>query len=325
MIDYNYYTTLSDKDLEKLVSHIKNIQNQRNSAFTELFLTGTIEKVEPLLDAVNPDKLKNVFNAFVQKMKNTFNLDSDIDFYIFLKKHHVTKDFDFSDIEDNICWRYAEISILEKIKTELPGTFESFKKQSFYFSSELLIEYLDSHNFINFDSFKQSTSVTNPFITYCIKKNLFKTYDNFPIYTWLPIMDNDTLSLVRSHFDLPPFNYEEIFYKVNQFTMKDYMKNIVKYKTPDFLEHFTVNSFFVKEFSTTIDKISDKENLTAFCLKIYSMINDSPKDLKVDLFNDLKSNVKKSVNKEFLNKLELNFNLQNSLIEKNVKSKQVKI
>lgn len=83
MIDYNHYTTLDNKDLEKIISHIKNTQHQRTIEFENLFSSFDIPSIKLLLPHVNKDKLIKTFDSFSQNFNNS---QAFIDFYIFLKK-----------------------------------------------------------------------------------------------------------------------------------------------------------------------------------------------------------------------------------------------
>lgn len=322
MIDYNYYTKLNDRELEKIVSHIKNIQNLRFQDFQNAFSSSDIEKISLLMPEINKDKLNNAFQNFqsnFQGTKEQFNL------YVFLKTNDLTKNFDFSTIESELCSRYPTIEYFEIIKEKFPETFLSLKSKLFSFVSPDIISYLHKNDFIDFDSIKKSSSANSEVISYMLNQQLFKNFDDFPFVLWFPNMRQDTLQEVISHFNLPLLNFEELYYKSNELSMKDYMKNSIKFKTVDFLEVFSINEFFVQEFSKTIDKVSDNTKPLDFILKMYYLIEKEDSSVQQHLIDTLKSQVKKPKNKEILSKVELHFNLQKSLPDKNNKSSLLKI
>lgn len=322
MIDYNYYTTLENKELEKLISHIKNIQHQRVVEFSTAFLNADIDTVNSLLPNINTDKLTNTFSSYVNQFDDS---EKNIDFYLFLKTNDITKSFDFQSIENNICWKYATPELLEKIKIQLPDTFTSFKNKAFQCTNKDLIIYLERHDFIDFEKVKTNHSASDEIITYMMDKNMFKNFEEFPFYQWFPLMGEQLLSKVRSDFSLDKFDFQNLYSHSSENLMRTYLKNSFKYKTPDFLDNFTITSFFVKEFAQTIDKVSDQFKPLDFILKLYSLINTDNPTEKQQFFDILKHNVKKSANKELISKAELNFSLHLSLSEKNIKSSFLKL
>lgn len=322
MIDYNYYTTLNDNDLERLVSHIKNIQNQRLSDFKDLFLAADIEKIEPSLATINKDKLAKVFAEYSQNFTDS---DKHIQFYLFLKKHPVTKGFDFNSIENDLTWKYANPTILELIKQELPQTFAQFKEKSFHYSNEDLISYLHKNDMIDFNSILRGKNPSPAMLHYLINNNMFESFEKFPFVSWFPGLSEESFALVRSHFQLDLINYQDIYYKSDENAMKSYMKDVFKYKSTAFLENFIIDEFFVRDCSTMIDKVSDNVKPLDFVLKLYSLIKQEDTSIQEHLIQVLKSQVKKPKNKEMLQKIELNFNLTQDLPSKNIKSSFNKI
>lgn len=318
MIDYNYYTTLSDSELAKIISHVKNIQHQRLNSFISLFLSADIKKIEPLLDSIHKDKLTNCFSEFSQKFHPS---DKNIDFYIFLKKHPATKNIPgvFRDIEEALVWRYPQPPILEKIKQELPETFEEFRKKEFNLFDEDTISYLHQNNMIDFDSlFKDTRYVPHPsLVSYVIKNNMFDNIEQFPFNICFPHLNEYSLSLVRSHFKLDLIDFKKVYYECSELHMKPYMKQMFKYKSPSFLDNFIIDEFFVREFSSTIDKISDNKQHMDFITKLFSLIQEKEHSVQDSFIQMLKSNVKKPKNKELVDKIEMNFNLNQSLPIKN--------
>ena len=105
MIDYNYYTTLSNKDLEKIISHVKNIQHQRANDFSKSFQSFDINLIENLLLSISNDLLLKNFNEFSSNYNHT---PEEFKFYLFLKKNEVTKNFDFKLIENSLIWKYSK-------------------------------------------------------------------------------------------------------------------------------------------------------------------------------------------------------------------------
>lgn len=322
MIDYNYYTTLDDKDLEKIIIHVKNIQHQRNTTFDNLFLTKDIEKITPFLSTVNQNKLDKVFQSYVDQFDASAQ---DIDFYLFLKKNEFTKNLSFSDLEEKICWGFATPTLLNTIKEFLPDTFTSFKNQQFQYHNKDLISYLHKNNFIDFDLVKSNINISNTMISYMLDNNMFKKFEDLHFNSLFHLMNEDVLSQVRSHFSLDKINFEEVYSQSNAHSMKSYLKESFKYKSPDFLEHFTITPFFVQQFASTIDKVSDHFKPLDFILKLYSLIQENNPSEQQQFFDILKQTVKKPANKELLTKAELNFNLLSSLSEKNIKSLSHKI
>lgn len=320
MIDYNYYTQLNDKDLEKIVSHIRNIQTLPYNEFEKHFFNADIETVSAALPDINKDKLLHTFNSYTNDFDNS---QKNIDFYLFLKQNEHTKHFDFGKLEHKLCWNFHEIKNLEIIKHTFPDTFESFRNRSFQYTSEEFIRYLHKNNFIDFESIK-TYNTTNEMISYMLKHNMFDSFQDFPFSRWFKTMSGDVLSQIRHHFDLPKFNLEDIFNSSSSLK-EGYIKNAIRFKSPELLENFIITPFFVKEFSKTIDNIMDKYEPIKFILKMYELIKEQPAEQQPDLIMLLKSELKKTQNKEIIFKIEMNFNMNNNLPEKKVKSHSFKI
>lgn len=327
MIDYNYYTQLNDKDLEKISSHIKNIQNQRQNEFENSFFNADIEKVSHILPHLNKDKLENIFYSYIDKF---YGSEKHVNFYIFLKTNEFTKHFEFDRLEKKICYKFANVQILEIIKKNLPETFNSFKNNSFRYDSfqdisEELISYLHTNDFIDFQSIKKTKNISNQIICYMLDHNMFETFKNFPLSTWFSYMKQDTLVKVRQHFNLSPLNFDHIYSSASLLDMKEYMNISLKYNSPEFLENFTITPFFVIQVSKAIDNVTDEVQPVNFLVKLYSLIQKEDISLQKNLITILKSEIKNPQNKEILKKIDLNFTLHQKLPEKNIKHSSYKI
>lgn len=323
MIDYNYYSQLNDKDLDKIVCHIKNIQNLRQNDFENHFFNADIEKVSSSLPNINKNKLEKTFNTYIDSFNDS---EKNLNFYLFLKTNEQTKILDFSNLEKKLCWNFPNIKNLETIKNTLPETFNSFKSYSFQYHDEDIITYLHNNNFIDFNSMKTHTT-SDAMMSYMVKNNMFESFNEFPLSKWFRTMSEEVLSQVRSHFNLPKFNLEQVYHDMSSLHQghSGYMKDSVKYKSPDFLENFVINPYFVQEFSKTIDKVSDNEKPLDFILKMYELIQLQPQEDQQHLVSLLNSEVKKPKNKELMAKIQMNFNMNNYLPEKNIKSPSFKI
>lgn len=326
MIDYNYYTTLSDKELEKIISHVKNIQNQRANDFSNSFKSLNINYIINLFPSVSKDLLLKNFNEFSSNYNHT---PEEFEFYIFLKKNEVTKSFDFSSIENSIIWKYSNIELLEFFKKEFPDVYIKFQSSSIQLHPKELVEYYLDNGFIQTDISKLPTfSISNSLVSVLLDRNIPKSLDDLKFYRTFHQYNFETMSQIKNYFNIDSFDLKFLFNESSKTTnyddFKDYMKNIFKYCEPEMLSLFELNTFFLEQIGKTVDKVI-KETSKPFLLYTYERISKENNEKMDEYLNIIASKIQKPVNKEFFTKLKLYASLSNSLDEKSIPHKNIKI
>lgn len=321
MIDYNYYTTLSDKELEKIVSHVKNIQNQRANDFSNSFSSFKKNDLEQSLPTVNKDLLLKNFQNFSSNYSHT---PEEFDFYIFLKKNEITKTFDFTNIENSILWRFSNIELLEFFKKEFPDVYENFKSYSIQLHSKEMVAYYLDNQFcgVNINNIAVS-NISNSLVSVLLDRNIPKSLDDIKFNHSFLNFNFDTMNQIKNYLNIHHFNLETLCSTQNLNT-KDYMKNIFKYHDYKILDLFELNTFFLQEIGKTVDKV-DKDISKPFLLHIYDRISKENPEKIEEYLNTIANKIQKPINKEFFSKLKLNAFLSQSLEEKNINQKSLKI
>jgi hypothetical protein len=313
-INYDFYLDLSDKELEKIICHIKNIQSLRKKELEKIFLTFDWNQVEPILPKVNKDQLIGFVSLLEQRMQNSDITPLIFDFYLqFYKKFSHTNLY-FKNIHHDFMWKHATIEYLETIRKEEPNLFEELKSYSICPKDKAFISYCIEHRFIDLNLKIQANNLDSLFISYLIdiKHPWLK---HFSLEKNLHNLDYKTLSDLRNYSQLEQIDLKKLSENPD-FDYKDYFRNLI-YKNPEILEHFKIDSFFIENIMIRIESFYKKESFLPFFQKFFDLIQTL--GLEENFQKSMNDYVRNKNAKKIVQSFILNHSLSQSLTEKETK------
>ncbi len=317
-IDYDFYLDLSDKDLKKIVSHIKNIQHLRQKEIENTFLLYDWKNFEKFLPNLSKNLLDSFIVKFNDKMRSLQPINQqEFDFYLHFYQYCSQFPCSFDSVHEHFMWHHATVDYLEIIRQQQPQLFEKLKNFSLTFNSPDLIEYYVSHQFIEINSSFVQLTPKNPSLIHYLIDTQNPYLKDIPIEDLIETLDVDGLSKLMDYFQLEKLDLEKILDKD-----PSYFKDIIKHRSPTILNCFEINHFVIDYLTKRIDSMYSYSNFIPFFSQFFSLVKEN--SFMPYLQEKIKNDVKNKNAKKIIDVFLLNYDLSQSLDIKE-KASQLKI
>lgn len=287
-IDYDYYTTLSDKEVEKLLIHLKNIQHLRQKDLENIFKYYDSKKLKDYLsthDNIIPNFiLENIYA--LTKLDTCSNNNKEAHFILTLCQTQYRSAFLGQNLFNSFFHMFGfKPDMIEFFVQHDKDLLMHYINKGFAFNaSQEAIELLYEKKLIHFDNeqFQQELLEKTPenFIIFSLKNNLL-ALDQVSIrhifFTQLPYYKIDNLNYLEKH--LKDSLFEPSFSSLQTLLSKTYANDSFshyKLGTEGIEEKVFYNHIknFIKaethNFSYMLNKIDLQENDIHIMLKAFN-------------------------------------------------------